>query len=159
MGKTGGMDNRDGAHSLAAWVRQPEVSAVAVALLGLNLLVVSLFVPIGVTNVAVSALGASCVVAGALTLVLLLVGRAARLQRRAERVVTQGREAVLLPGIRPPELYVRPRAAAVPAHPREEPRAVIDLTAVQQDATPTAPMPVAPEQARTPGPRAGTAVG
>lgn len=161
VGKTGRMDNRDGAHPLAAWVRQPEVSAVTVALLGLNLLVASLFVPIGVTNIALSALGAACIVAGVLTLLLHLLGRAARLHRRAARVVEQGREAVLLPGVRPPEWYVRSRAPQTVAAPgpREGGRAVIDLTAGHQDTAPTVPLPAVPEPARTPSPRAGTAVG
>lgn len=152
------MDNRDGAHALAAWVRQPEVTAVTVAVIGLNLLVASLFVPIGVVNMALSALGAGCIVAGVLTLVLHLAGRAVRLHRRAERVVTEGRGAVLLPGLQPPQMYLRSHqpAGAVAA---DAASAVIDLTEEQEDATPTVPSPAVPEQARTRSPRAGTAVG
>ena len=152
------MDNRDGAHALAAWVRQPEVTAVTVAVIGLNLLVASLFVPIGVVNMALSALGAGCTVAGVLTLVLHLAGRVVRLHRRAERVVTEGRGAVLLPGIQPPQMYLRSHqpAGAVAA---DAASAVIDLTEEQEDATPTVPSPAVPEQARTRSPRAGTAVG
>ena len=156
------MDNRDGAHALAAWVRQPEVTAVTVAVIGLNLLVASLFAPIGLVNIVLSALGAGCIVAGVLTLVLHLAGRAVRLDRRAERVVTEGRGAVLLPGLRPPQMYRRshqPAAAAKVDVSADAAGAVIDITDELQDATATVPTPAVPEQTRARSPRAGTAVG
>lgn len=103
------MDNPDGRHGLASWIRQPESTSALVTVVGLNLLVASMFVPVGITNLALTLVGTTCLVVGALTLLLQLCGRVLRLNRRATRVMASGRSEILLPGTRPPQMHVRSR--------------------------------------------------
>ena len=154
VGKTDGMDNREGAHRLAAWVRQPESTAVFVAVVGLNLLVASLFVPIGLANIALSVVGAGCIVIGSLTLLLQVGGRLLGLHRRADRVVSQGRGAMLLPGLRPPQMYLRssqPTPIPAPVVATGEAPATIDITdeSASGGAVVPEPAPPPPSSART----------
>jgi hypothetical protein len=157
VGKTDRMDNRDGGYGLASWIRQPESTAILVAVVGLNLLVGSLFVPIGLANIALSVVGAGCIVVGTLTLLLHLGGRLLGLHRRAGRVVSEGRTEILLPGVRPPQMYVRSRKPT-PAPPTvvagPAPSAVIDIT----DGTAGSDA-VVPRPSSAPAGRAGSAVG
>ncbi len=158
MGKTDRMDNRDGAHTVATWIRQPESCAAVVAVVGLNLLVASLFVPVGVGNLALTVAGAACLVTGTLTLLVHLGGRLLGLGRRAERVVARGRPEALLPGVRPPQMYVHPRSSApAPAAAVSVPRpaSAIDLT----DDAPGVGSPTVPQHPAAPPRRAGSAVG
>jgi hypothetical protein len=151
VGKTDRMDNREGARGPAAWVRQPESTAVLVAVVGLNLLVASLFVPIGLANIALSVIGAGCIVIGTLTLLLHLAGRLVGLHRRADRVVSQGRSEILLPGVRPPQMYLRSRRPTPIPEPlvaSGESTAVIDITDQS-----TAGRAVVPQPAPAPSPR------
>lgn len=152
VGKTDRMDNREGAHSFAAWVRQPESMAVLVAVVGINLLVASLFVPIGLANIALTVVGAGCIVIGTLTLLLHVGGRLLGLHRRADRVVHQGRSEVLLPGVRPPQMYLRrrrPTPIPEPVVASGEPTAVIDITDGAASGGAAVPQPAHAPPART----------
>ncbi len=168
VGKTVGMDNREGAHPLASWIRQPESSAAAVAVLGIGLLVASLFLPVGLANLALSALGAACAVIGGVTVLLHLLGRLLGLHRRADRVVHEGRSVVVFPGVRPPVMYLRakdhpPVSTAPDSSPLDAAAPDLDLadaapasgryasaSAGPRQAQPTA---AAPDRAASPSPR------
>ena len=151
VGKTDGMDNREGAHRLAAWVRQPESTAILVAVVGLNLLVASLFVPIGLVNIALSVVGAGCIVIGSLTLLLHAGGRLLGLHRRADRVLSQGRSEILLPGLRPPQMYLRrsqPTPIPAPVVAYGEVPTIIDITDESTAGGAVVPAPAPPPSAR-----------
>lgn len=121
------MDNRDGMHALAAWVRRPQVCALTVAVLGLASLLLSLLVPVGLGAVALATIGAVSLVAGTLTLAVLLLGRLTGMHRRADEVVVEGRRRIPSAGRSGPV-----PAAADPSAAAEEPAAptatVLDIT-------------------------------
>ncbi len=104
LGETDRMDNRgnqsDGAHTLAAWIRRPELWAITVALLGGGCLMASLAMPISFGAVVLATIGSTCIVAGLLTLVVVLIGRLSGLHARSQRVVVEGRARILLGGLR-----------------------------------------------------------
>ena len=127
---TGRMDTTDGGHLLASWIRQPEICAASVAAIGVGFLVASLMLPVGVANLGLSAIGATCLVSGVVTLLLHVVGRLLGLHRRSQRAVLEGREGIVFPGPRPRPMFVRPRDPSPPATTPAAP----DAPAVQTDA-------------------------
>ena len=101
-------------------------------MLGALSLGASLLLPIGFASVIAATIGAITVVAGLLTLVVLLVGRVAGLHSRSRKVQREGRAKVIFPGSRPPQMHLRRVGDQVVASPVAAP---IELAATTIDLT------------------------
>lgn len=106
--------HRDGSHPLASWARKPLVCTGTVIVLGAACIALSLAMPLGIGFLALAILGTTAVVAGVVTLAVLLFGRLLGLRRRSEAAIENGRERILLPGPRPPAMHVQ-----LPGGPRD----------------------------------------
>ncbi len=129
--------HRDGSHPLAIWARNPLVCTVTVIVLGAACIGLSLAAPLGIAFLALAIVGTTAVVAGAVTLTVLLFGSLLGLRRRSDAAVENGRERILLPGPRPPAMHVQLPGGAAEAAGPDEPDEVdtVDLRSGDRQST------------------------
>ena len=98
VGHTGRMDEHlEGRHLLAALARRPFLCTTAVTLLGAGCIALSLALPLGIGFLALAIVGATAVVAGAVTMFVLAFGRLLGIRNPAARQEREDSPAVSLP--------------------------------------------------------------